>query len=40
MGLGYLGLGENEKARGYFEETLQLDPHHLMAKLYQEDIKN
>jgi hypothetical protein len=37
MGLGNLGLGNTEKARSYFEETLQLDPHHLNAKLYLGD---
>jgi tetratricopeptide (TPR) repeat protein len=39
MGLGNLGLGNTEKAAGYFEETLRLDPHHLQAKLYLRGLK-
>ncbi len=38
MGLGYLGLGEKERADGYFEETLALEPHHQNARLYRKDL--
>lgn len=38
MGLGNLGLGDNKKAEAYLRETLQLDPHHLMAQLYLRGI--
>lgn len=38
MGLGNLGLGNNKKAEAYLRETLQLDPHHLMAQLYLRGI--
>ena len=39
MGLGNLGLGNLEKAKEHFEETLQLDPHHLLARLYLRGIE-
>ena len=39
MGLGNLGLGNLEKAKEHFEETLQLDPHHLLARLYLRGIQ-
>ena len=38
MGLGNLGLGNQEKAARYFKETLELDPHHLLARLYLREI--
>ncbi len=38
-GLGNLGLGNKEKAKTCFEETLKLDPHHLLAKLYLKDAE-
>lgn len=38
MGLGNLGLGNSEKAKEYFDETLRLDPHHLLAKIYVRNI--
>lgn len=38
MDLGNLGLGNNKKAEAYLRETLQLDPHHLMAQLYLRGI--
>ncbi len=37
MGLGYLGLGQKEKARDCFEETLKLDPQHQLARLYRQE---
>ncbi|MDY3249349.1 MAG: DUF5107 domain-containing protein [Candidatus Choladocola sp.] len=39
MGLGNLGLGKNDKAREYLTETLELDPHHLQARLYLRGIE-
>lgn len=39
MGLGNLGLRNLEKAKEHFEETLQLDPHHLLARLYLRGIQ-
>lgn len=39
MGLGNLGLGNLEKAAGYFRETLELEPHHLQAGLYLRDCR-
>ncbi|MDO5345791.1 MAG: DUF5107 domain-containing protein [Lachnospiraceae bacterium] len=39
MGLGNLGLGNQEKAAEYFTQTLQLDPHHLLARLYLREIE-
>lgn len=39
MGLGNLGLGNLEKAKEYFKETLELDPHHLFARLYLRGIE-
>ena len=39
MGLGNLGLGNLGKAKEHFEETLQLDPHHLLARLYLRGIQ-
>lgn len=38
MGLGNLGLGNREKAQAYLKETLELEPHYLMAKLYLRGI--
>jgi hypothetical protein len=34
-----MGLGNLEKAKEYFEETLQLDSHHLLARLYLRGIE-
>ena len=34
MGLGYMGLGNREKAVRYLKETLTLDPAHQKAILY------
>lgn len=39
MGLGNMGLGNAEKAKEYLRETLELDPHHLMAKLYLKSVE-
>ena len=39
MGLGNIGLGNNEKAIEYLKETLELDPHHLMARLYLRGVE-
>ena len=39
MGLGNMGLGNNEKAIEYLKETLELDPHHLMARLYLRSVE-
>ena len=38
MGLGYLGLGQKEKAAAYLREALALDPTHQKAKLYLADL--
>ncbi len=38
MGLGYLGLGNKEKAVHYLKETLKLDAAHQKARLYLEDL--
>ena len=35
MGLGYLGLGEQEKAGRYLEKALELEPSHMMAHMYR-----
>ena len=40
IGLGNMGLGNTEKAVECLKETLQLDPHHLMAKLYLKSIES
>ncbi|WP_368190876.1 hypothetical protein [Blautia sp. 1033sp1_1033st1_G9_1033SCRN_220408] len=40
MGLGNMGLGNTKKAVECLKETLQLDPHHLMAKLYLKSIES
>ena len=40
MGLGNMGLGNAEKAKEYLRETLELDPHHLMAKLYLRSVES
>ena len=39
MGLGYLGLGETEKARSYLEEAAGMDPTHQKAALYLRDME-
>ena len=39
MGLGNMGLGNAEKAKEHLRETLELDPHHLMAKLYLKSVE-
>ena len=36
MGLGYLGLGELEKARDKFYKVLELDVNHIPSKIYLE----
>ena len=40
MGLGNMGLGNADKAKEYLRETLELDPHHLMAKLYLRSVES
>lgn len=40
MGLGNMGLGNAEKAKEYLREMLELDPHHLMAKLYLRSVES
>ncbi len=39
MGLGYLGLGQKEKAAEYFEKVLSLDNTHQNARLYRKMAK-
>lgn len=34
-----MGLGNADKAKEYLRETLELDPHHLMAKLYLRSVE-
>ena len=38
LGLGYMGLGEREKAAGYFERVLELEPSHMMGNIYQKTV--
>ena len=38
MGLGYLGLGEREKAEAYLSEAVEMDPTHQKAVLYLRDM--
>ncbi len=38
-GLGYAGLGEEEKARSCFEEALKIDPMHFDSKLMLEELR-
>ena len=32
--LGHIGLGEQEKAAGYLEQAVQLEPSHIMCRIY------
>ena len=34
MGLGYLGLGDKEKAKTYLSQALQIEPSHMQCTLY------
>lgn len=38
LGLGYLGLGEREKAAGFLEKTLELEPSHMMGNVYRDAV--
>lgn len=37
IGLGSLGLGDRERAAECFEKTLELDPSHVMCRLFQKE---
>jgi Tfp pilus assembly protein PilF len=39
MGLGYLGLGEREKAKASFSEALRLSPNHYGVLSHLADMK-
>lgn len=34
MGLGNIGLGNSEKAREFFEKALEIEPSHMMCRVY------
>lgn len=38
MGLGNLGLGNNEKAKGFFEKAVEIEPSHMMCRIYSQNI--
>lgn len=35
MGLGNIGLGEEGKARTFFEAAIRLEPSHMMSRVYK-----
>ncbi len=35
MALGSMGMGETEKAAGYLEEAVKVEPSHMMCRVYQ-----
>ncbi len=39
MALGYLGLGEKDKAAGFLKQTEEIEPWHMMCRIYRQMLR-